>query len=202
MERRLSSMVAGSPDRPLEPAAHDVAADTAERDLADGLDRTACPPAAVLGDLAGDGRAVRGQPAARAGQRQPQRAAVDAAVRRDPRDRRDRPDARDPAARARPLGARDDHADDDHRHEGPERPATAGCRRRSGSSLLACVASGLVSGIAITRLGVTPLVATLGVNALLTGVVLADHERRVDVFGDARPRALRARQDGRHSATP
>src|SRR6266516_808001 len=41
-----------------------------------------------------------------------------------------------------------------------------------GIVVLACVASGLVSGIAITWLGVTPLVATLGVNALLTGVVL------------------------------
>src|SRR5256885_11365032 len=38
--------------------------------------------------------------------------------------------------------------------------------------VLACAVSGLVSGIAITWLGVTPLVATLGVNALLTGVVL------------------------------
>ena len=41
-----------------------------------------------------------------------------------------------------------------------------------GIVVLACTASGLVSGIAITWLGVTPLVATLGVNALLTGVVL------------------------------
>ena len=41
-----------------------------------------------------------------------------------------------------------------------------------GLVVLSCVASGLVSGIAITWLGVTPLVATLGVNALLTGVVL------------------------------
>ena len=41
-----------------------------------------------------------------------------------------------------------------------------------GLVVLACIASGVVSGIAITRLGVTPLVATLGVNALLTGVVL------------------------------
>src|SRR4051794_8613216 len=38
--------------------------------------------------------------------------------------------------------------------------------------LVACVVSGLVSGIAITWLGITPLVATLGVNALLQGVVL------------------------------
>lgn len=37
--------------------------------------------------------------------------------------------------------------------------------------LLACVISGLVSGIVITWLNVTPLVATLGVNALLQGVV-------------------------------
>ena len=36
---------------------------------------------------------------------------------------------------------------------------------------LACIASGVVSGLAISWLGVTPLVATLGVNALLTGVV-------------------------------
>jgi ribose transport system permease protein len=41
-----------------------------------------------------------------------------------------------------------------------------------GIVVLACVASGLVSGFAITWLGITPLVATLGVNALLTGVVL------------------------------
>src|SRR5713226_4987354 len=41
-----------------------------------------------------------------------------------------------------------------------------------GLVVLACAASGLVSGLAITWLGVTPLVATLGVNALLTGVVL------------------------------
>jgi ribose transport system permease protein len=41
-----------------------------------------------------------------------------------------------------------------------------------GLVVLACVASGLISGIAITWLSVTPLVATLGVNALLIGVVL------------------------------
>src|SRR5579862_6241530 len=37
--------------------------------------------------------------------------------------------------------------------------------------VLACVASGVVSGIAITQFGITPLVATLGVNALLVGTV-------------------------------
>jgi ribose transport system permease protein len=41
-----------------------------------------------------------------------------------------------------------------------------------GLVALACIVSGLVSGIAITQFGITPLVATLGVNALLTGVVL------------------------------
>jgi ribose transport system permease protein len=41
-----------------------------------------------------------------------------------------------------------------------------------GLVALACAAAGLVSGIAITQFGITPLVATLGVNALLTGVVL------------------------------
>jgi ribose transport system permease protein len=35
-----------------------------------------------------------------------------------------------------------------------------------------CVAAGLVSGIAITRFGITPLIATLGVNALLIGALL------------------------------
>jgi ribose transport system permease protein len=37
--------------------------------------------------------------------------------------------------------------------------------------LLACVVSGVVSGVAITQFGITPLVATLGVNALLFGTV-------------------------------
>lgn len=41
-----------------------------------------------------------------------------------------------------------------------------------GLVVLACICSGLVSGIAVTWLGITPLVATLGVNALLIGVVL------------------------------
>ena len=40
-----------------------------------------------------------------------------------------------------------------------------------GVVLLACVASGLISGIAVTWLSITPLVATLAVNALLQGVV-------------------------------
>ena len=37
--------------------------------------------------------------------------------------------------------------------------------------VLACVASGIVSGLAVTRFKITPLVATLGVNALLLGTV-------------------------------
>jgi len=37
--------------------------------------------------------------------------------------------------------------------------------------VVACVASGLISGLAITQFGITPLVATLGVNALLIGTV-------------------------------
>jgi ribose transport system permease protein len=40
-----------------------------------------------------------------------------------------------------------------------------------GLIVLACIASGLISGIAVTWLSITPLVATLGVNALLQGVV-------------------------------
>ncbi|HWI21291.1 MAG TPA: ABC transporter permease [Baekduia sp.] len=37
--------------------------------------------------------------------------------------------------------------------------------------LLACAATGLVSGVAVTYFGITPLVATLGVNALLLGTI-------------------------------
>jgi ribose transport system permease protein len=37
--------------------------------------------------------------------------------------------------------------------------------------VLACVASGVLSGVAISRFRITPLVATLGVNALLLGMV-------------------------------
>ena len=35
--------------------------------------------------------------------------------------------------------------------------------------VVACVASGVLSGLAITQFGITPLIATLGVNALLLG---------------------------------
>lgn len=41
-----------------------------------------------------------------------------------------------------------------------------------GIVVLACLVAGLVSGIAVTRFGITPLVATLGVNALLLGAIL------------------------------
>jgi ribose transport system permease protein len=40
-----------------------------------------------------------------------------------------------------------------------------------GVILLVCIASGLVSGLAVTWLSITPLVATLGVNALLQGII-------------------------------
>jgi ribose transport system permease protein len=39
-------------------------------------------------------------------------------------------------------------------------------------ALLACLLAGLISGIAVTRFGITPLVATLGVNALAVGAIL------------------------------
>ena len=39
-------------------------------------------------------------------------------------------------------------------------------------ALLVCLAAGLISGIAVTRFGITPLVATLGVNALAIGAIL------------------------------
>ncbi|MFN8623428.1 MAG: ABC transporter permease [Chloroflexota bacterium] len=39
-------------------------------------------------------------------------------------------------------------------------------------TLLAAVVAGVINGLAVTRFGITPLVATLGVNALLVGTVL------------------------------
>lgn len=41
-----------------------------------------------------------------------------------------------------------------------------------GLVVLVCVIAGLVSGLAVTKLKITPLVATLGVNALLLGTIL------------------------------
>lgn len=41
-----------------------------------------------------------------------------------------------------------------------------------GLALAACAAAGLVSGLAVTWLRITPLVGTLGVNALLLGTIL------------------------------
>jgi ribose transport system permease protein len=39
-------------------------------------------------------------------------------------------------------------------------------------AMAVCAAAGLASGVAVTTFGITPLVATLGVNALLLGVIL------------------------------
>lgn len=41
-----------------------------------------------------------------------------------------------------------------------------------GLVIVSCVVTGLVNGFAVTKLRVTPLIATLGVNALLLGVIL------------------------------
>ncbi|MGA2529556.1 MAG: ABC transporter permease [Acidimicrobiales bacterium] len=48
----------------------------------------------------------------------------------------------------------------------------AGLAKGIGLVVVACVLSGLVSGFAVTVLGITPLISTLGVNALLTGALL------------------------------
>ena len=102
--------------------------------------------ATLLVDLDRDRDPVRDQPAARDGQRLEERPPLDASVRRDPRDRLDRPDARDPAARARPVGCRDDHIDDDHHHEGTRTATAASCQRRSGSSRSPASARGSSAG--------------------------------------------------------
>ena len=67
-----------------------------------------------------------------------------------------------------------------------------------GLVVLACVASGTISGLAVTQLGITPLVATLGTGALLTGAVLqitSGTAQRLDARGAGQ---LRAGEDGRH----
>ena len=107
-ERRLSSMVAGSPDRPARAGA-DAQSTPARpartwRDAARTAPRLRMPRFSAI--WVATAVLFARQPAARAGQRQPQRPALDAAVRGDPRDRRDRPDARHPAARPRPVGRR------------------------------------------------------------------------------------------------
>jgi ribose transport system permease protein len=53
-----------------------------------------------------------------------------------------------------------------HQHDGTVVVAVA-------LAMLAVLAAGLVNGLVVTRLGITPIVATLGVNALLIGAVLA-----------------------------
>ena len=133
MERRLSSMVAGSPGRLPEPVPTRSRAGRRQRVAPErGSAALAHARAAVLGDLGRDGAALRRQPAARAGQRQPQRAALDAAVRRRSSRSRHRADARHPAARPRPLGAGDDHAATIIVTKYPERPRRTAARRRSG----------------------------------------------------------------------
>jgi ribose transport system permease protein len=47
-----------------------------------------------------------------------------------------------------------------------------GLAKGIGFVVLACVLSGMLSGFAVTVLGITPLISTLGVNALLTGALL------------------------------
>ena len=59
--------------------------------------------------------------------------------------------------------------------------------------------SGLVSGLAITRLGITPLVATLGVNALLTGAISRSRAARRPASATPGPRrASRSHKTARH----
>ncbi|MGH8988972.1 MAG: ABC transporter permease [Acidimicrobiales bacterium] len=50
--------------------------------------------------------------------------------------------------------------------------ANSGLLLAIGATLLACALTGAVNGFVITRLRITPLIATLGTNALLLGVIL------------------------------
>ena len=64
--------------------------------------------------------------------------------------------------------------------------------------VLACVASGTVSGLAVTRFGITPLVATLGVNALLLGTVYQLTGGQATASSPPGLVELRRPQDDRH----
>ena len=169
-----SPTVAGSPNRAGRAGAANgrsgtaSASPTVERRCGHSLAPANAP---LLGDLGGDRGAVRGQPPARERERQQERPALDAAVRRHPGDREHRPDARHPAARARPLRAGDDHAHDDHRHARPERPRRSPARGHRRSSSSPASPRGSSAASPSTWFKITPLVATLGVNALLQGVV-------------------------------
>jgi ribose transport system permease protein len=68
-----------------------------------------------------------------------------------------------------------------------------------GLVLVACIAAGLLSGVAVTRFGITPLVATLGVNALLIGVIL---QVTNGTSTSVAPPALAAFAIGKTSAIP
>ena len=62
----------------------------------------------------------------------------------------------------------------------------------------ACVASGVLSGLAITQLGITPLIATLGVNDAADGHPVPAHQRPGNGVEPARADELRGAQDARH----
>lgn len=68
-----------------------------------------------------------------------------------------------------------------------------------GLVIVACVAAGLISGLAVTRFGVTPLIATLGVNALLVGAVL---QLTSGTSSDSAPPALDAFAFGKTLGVP
>ena len=87
---------------------------------------------------------------------------------------------------------------DDPRHEVSERRRATSCRRRSGSSCSRASAPGTISGLAVTRFGITPLVATLGVDALPPGAVLQITSGTRPVVDARGAGQLRAREDGRH----
>jgi len=63
----------------------------------------------------------------------------------------------------------------------------------------AAVATGLIVGLAVTRLGITPLVATLGVNALLLGTVIKVTGGSIT---STAPKALTSFAEGRSLGIP
>ena len=134
-EARSSPMVAGSHNRALglrtvESVNRLGTARTRLAALAESRGR----PSGYLAIWVATGVLFAVSPLLASGSVSEQRLALDAAVRRDPRDRGHRADARDPAARPRPVRAGDDHADRRSSSRSTRTATATSCRPRSGSS--------------------------------------------------------------------
>ena len=143
-----------------------------ETDSDDAREHVLAPLAPVVVRVVRDRPAVPGELDHRPGLGRQHLDRRDAAVRRHPGDRRDRADPRRHAAGHRPLAGGDDD---------PLRARREQVRLEHGNNIVLAivvvaamaVVVGLVNGLVVSFFNVTPLVATLAMNAILMGVALA-----------------------------